>query len=225
MIKIYLLAKSNYKFLFHDLNNLYSTLFFFLLLTSLFPIAIGPDLFILSKISIGLMWIIFLFIIMNTSKDLFQKEIYFYQISIYSSRIFHFSKFLVGKWISFWLFFIFPTILSVPFFFFFLGTMTSFIQIAQILVILILSTLSISYLSLITSVALIVLKKNDLFISFFFIPLYFPVFIFSSDSLNSILVKSFNFYPFFFLIFLFIFSLFLVNFVLIKSITDIYFKQ
>ena len=167
MIKIYSIVKSNYLFLFHNLDNLYSTFFFFFLLISLFPICLGPDLFILSRISIGLMWTILLFVIMNTSKDLFQKEIYFNQISIYSSRMFHFPKFLVGKWISFWLFFIFPIILSVPLLLFFFGTITSFFKTSQILLILILSTFSISYLSLISSITLIALKKNDLFISFF----------------------------------------------------------
>lgn len=221
MIKIFKSFQLNYKILFNHVNELYSVLFFLLLIMSLFPICLGPDLYVLSRLGLGLLWIILILIILNTNKDFLKKEFSSHQFLIYEMKKNSIFFFIVGKWLSFWLFFIFPSILIAPFFLFFFGIPLSIVQFFNFFVILFISTLSISYISLFGSIMTLYLTKNDFLISFFLVPFYLPVLIFSINASHNIIWENEDSFSFHFILLLLIFYFFFGSFLIQKMIKRI----
>jgi len=187
MIKILNFAKYNLTNLMKEKKDLYSLLFFVLLLVCVFPITLSPNLLVLSRISVGIYYIIVIFICMNISKDFLKKESIFGQFEIYQSKPLVLNYLIFGKWISFWGFFFLPCVLLGPCFLFLYGSFFSLPQLISMLFLLILTTFALGYMSIVGSIASMHSTQNDFLISFFYIPFYFPLLIFSSNSLESII--------------------------------------
>lgn len=169
-------------------NNSYIIFFFYLVLLILFSMGIGPNLDLLSDISISILWNSF-FVALILSIDLFFFRDYDNKsINNIKLRPKTLPLYFLSKAFSHWLINTFPIVLNIPMFLILLNINLELIYI--ILPVFIVSSASLSLLGLLSSVLISSLKQKGTLISFIIMPIYIPNLIFSIDIINQYINNS-----------------------------------
>ena len=169
-------------------NNSYIIFFFYLVLLILFSMGIGPNLDLLSDISISILWNSF-FVALILSIDLFFFRDYDNKsINNIKLRPKTLPLYFLSKAFSHWLINTFPIVLNIPMFLILLNINLELIYI--ILPVFIVSSASLSLLGLLSSVLISSLKQKGTLISFIIMPIYIPNLIFSIDIINKYINNS-----------------------------------
>ena len=169
-------------------NNSYIIFFFYLVLLILFSMGVGPNLDVLSDISISILWNSF-FVALILSIDLFFFKDYTNKsINNIKLRPKILPLYFLSKAFSHWIINTFPIVLNIPMFLILLNINLDLIYI--ILPVFIVSSASLSLLGLLSSVLISSLKQKGTLISFIIMPVYIPNLIFSIDVINQYINNS-----------------------------------
>ncbi len=167
---------------------------FFLIISALLPIGIGPDLAILKLISPGLLWIAFLLSILLNIPFLYESDYKDGSLDmlILESDVPELA--LISKIFSFWLLIILPVIIFLP-----LGGIMlnmQFNDLIKIIVLIIISSPCIILIASIGSAITIKLSNTGLLVTLLVTPFYVPILIIGTlpfvenDILNFTFLKS-----------------------------------
>ncbi|MDC0611701.1 heme exporter protein CcmB [Vibrio sp.] len=183
MSMLMLIVRRELKLGFRKRSEVFNPVYFFLLIIVLFPLGIGSDPSLLSKVSPGLIWIAALLSTLLSLDRLFRDDFIdgsLEQLMVSSANIY---PIILGKVFSHWILTGVPLILVSPLFALFLSidinTWT-----ASVLTLLIGSPV-LSFIGAIGVALTLNLKKPGIVLSLLVIPLYLPVLIFATAAINS----------------------------------------
>ena len=171
------------KLAFRQIGDIFSVLFFFIIVVSLFPLGIGADLDLLKKIAAGIIWVAALLSTMLSLNKLFAND--FADGSLEQLMLLPvplslvvFSKILAHWIISGLPLAIFSPILGIQFNLF--GE-----ELWVLILSLLLGTPALSAIGAIGSALTIGLKSSSVLLSLLILPLYIPILIFGSGAIDS----------------------------------------
>ena len=171
------------KLAFRQIGDIFSVLFFFIIVVSLFPLGIGADLDLLKKIAAGIIWVAALLSTMLSLNKLFAND--FADGSLEQLMLLPvplslgvFSKILAHWIISGLPLAIFSPILGIQF-------NLSGEELWVLILSLLLGTPALSAIGAIGSALTIGLKSSSVLLSLLILPLYIPILIFGSGAIDS----------------------------------------
>ena len=171
------------KLAFRQIGDIFSVLFFFIIVVSLFPLGIGADLDLLKKIAAGIIWVAALLSTMLSLNKLFAND--FADGSLEQLMLLPvplslvvFSKILAHWIISGLPLAIFSPILGIQF-------NLSGEELWVLILSLLLVTPALSAIGAIGSALTIGLKSSSVLLSLLILPLYIPILIFGSGAIDS----------------------------------------
>ncbi len=171
------------KLAFRQLGDIFSVLFFFIIVVSLFPLGIGADLDLLKKIAAGIIWVAALLSTMLSLNKLFAND--FSDGSLEQLMLLPTSLSVVAfaKIVSHWLISglplaIFSPILGIQF-------NLSGEELWVLVLSLLLGTPALSAIGAIGSALTIGLKSSSVLLSLLILPLYIPILIFGAGAIDS----------------------------------------
>ena len=146
---------------------------FFLIISAILPISIGPDLDLLELISPGLLWIAFLLSILLNISHVYEGDYKDGSLDLLILESDLPELVLIGKIISFWLLIILPVIFFLP-----LGGIMLNMQSGQLIKVIILIFISSPCIILIASIGSAIavkLSNSGLLVTLLVTPFYVPV--------------------------------------------------
>ena len=171
------------KLAFRQIGDIFSVLFFFIIVVSLFPLGIGADLDLLKKIAAGIIWVAALLSTMLSLNKFFAND--FADGSLEQLMLLPvplslvvFSKILAHWIISGLPLAIFSPILGIQF-------NLSGEELWVLILSLLLGTPALSAIGAIGSALTIGLKSSSVLLSLLILPLYIPILIFGSGAIDS----------------------------------------
>ncbi len=181
MIKIFI--KKEVNIYFRNLNYIFLPMIFFFLIISVFPLVLGPDKALLSKIIPGIIWITVILTTLLSSNNFFKDDYDNGIIETYLTCDISIELLLFIRILMCWLFTCFPIIFFIPlvsilFSMSFESTLTVFLT-------LIIGTPILISLGLFGSALTLGVAKNNILTPIIIVPFYIPVLIFSASAIES----------------------------------------
>tara|TARA_Y100001936_G_scaffold227755_1_gene248343 strand:+ start:999 stop:1667 length:669 start_codon:yes stop_codon:yes gene_type:complete len=148
---------------------------FFLIISALLPIGIGPDLDLLELISPGLLWIAFLLSILLNISHVYEGDYRDGSLDLLILESDIPELMLISKFISFWLLIILPVIIFLPFGGIMLNMQSS--DLIKIIFLIIISSPCIILIASIGSAIAIRMNNSGLLVTLLVTPFYVPILI------------------------------------------------
>lgn len=156
---------------------------FFLLIITLFPLALTPDPKLLTLISPGIIWVGILLSTLLSLDKLFRLEFEHHMIEQWLLSPIDFKYFILIKLISHWCISIIPLILLLPLIS--VGLHLSFYTTEILLWTILLGTPSLSFIGAIFSALTVSLKQTGLLLALLVLPFYIPILIFAASAVSN----------------------------------------
>ncbi|MGY8986102.1 MAG: heme exporter protein CcmB [Sphingomonadales bacterium] len=159
---------------------------FFLLTVSLFPLGVGPELEILSRISAGVLWVSVLLSALLSMERVFHSDFEDGTLDIIATSPIPLEIFALGKGLSHWIVTCLPIVIAAPFIAILMniGDNGLIILVTAMLI----GTPALSLFGTIGAALTISVKRGGVLISLLILPLYIPTLIFGVGAVDAILV-------------------------------------
>lgn len=183
MKPILALIHREFSLAFRARQELLNPLIFFVIVTSLFPLAISPDNKILQLIAPGVIWVAALLATLISFDKLFKSDLEdgsLEQLNLSGSSL---TILALTKVFSFWLLSSVPLILITPFIAFMFDLPSH--AISALLLALLIGTPILCFLGAIGSALTVGLRNSGLLLTLLVLPLYIPVLIFGTSTVVS----------------------------------------
>ncbi|WP_417316696.1 heme exporter protein CcmB [Emcibacter sp.] len=157
--------------------------FFFAMVVSLFPFAVGPEPDMLSRISVAVIWVAVLLSSLLSLDRVFQADFEDGSLDQFALLPLPLSLVVLAKSIAHWLITALPLILLSPV----LGMMMHLPEsgFAPLVVVLVLSTPALSFIGAVGAALTVNLRRGGVLLSLLVLPLYIPGLIFSVLAVNA----------------------------------------
>ena len=182
MNTIKIIVKRDLLLAFRSLGQVFNPIMFFIIVVTLFPLAIGPETNILRLISPGIIWVAALLATLLSLDSLFRSDYEDGSLEQMLISYRSFSAIVLGKIIAHWLVSGLPLIIVSPL----LGVILFLPEksFGVLLLTLLLGTPTLSLLGAIGMGLTVGLKKGGVLLSLLVLPLYIPVLIIGTMAIN-----------------------------------------
>ncbi|MBF8999558.1 MULTISPECIES: heme exporter protein CcmB [Vibrio] len=163
--------------------DIFNPLWFFILVITLFPLSVGPDPTLLSRIAPGIIWVAALLAALLSLERLFRDDFYDGTLEQLMVMPIPLSISVVAKVVAHWLLTGLPLIIISPL----LAILLSFdLQTwGGVVLTLLLGTPTLSFIGSIGVALTVGLKKGGVLLSLIVLPLYIPVLIFATSAIDA----------------------------------------
>jgi len=159
---------------------------FFLLTVTLFPLGIGPELNILSRISGGVVWVAALLSALLSMERMFHPDYEDGSLDIIATSTVPLEIVALGKAISHWLVTGLPIVIAAPFLAILMNMGSE--GLTTLLISMAIGTPALSFLGTIGAGLTVTVKKGGVLISLLILPLYIPTLIFGVSAVEATLM-------------------------------------
>lgn len=179
----FLIFKREYLFAYRHWAEIIQPWIFFLLIITLFPLALTPDPKLLTLISPGIIWVGILLSTLLSLDKLFRLEFEHHMVEQWLLSPVDFKYFVFIKLISHWCIAIIPLILLLPLIS--IGLHLSVYATEILLLTILLGTPSLSFIGAIFSALTVSLRQTGLLLALLVLPFYIPILIFAASAVSN----------------------------------------
>ncbi|PPR79438.1 MAG: Heme exporter protein B [Alphaproteobacteria bacterium MarineAlpha2_Bin1] len=184
MFKIFLsIIKRDFKLSYRQGNTNLNIIVFFFLSISLFPLGVGPENELLSKIGPGIVWVSALFSSVLSLDKIFQADYEDGSLEIINLSVIPLEFFVLAKALSYWLTTGLLLVILSPIFGLILSMSSK--GILYLTITMLLGTPTLILIGTIGASLAVSLKRGSLLISLLILPLYIPVLIFGVSAIDA----------------------------------------
>ncbi|MEE9343711.1 MAG: heme exporter protein CcmB [Gammaproteobacteria bacterium] len=177
------LLKRDLTLAFRHRAEIANPLLFFVLITALFPLGIGPDPAILKEVGPGIIWVAALLAALLSLDSVFRSDFEDGTLEQIMMSPHPLSLLMLAKVMAHWLTSGLPLLIVAPLLGLFLGL--SGVEIKTLLLTLVLGTPILSLVGAIGVALTVGLRSGGMILSLLVLPLYIPVLIFSAGAVNA----------------------------------------
>ena len=171
------------KLAFRQRAEIVNPILFFLIVISLFPLAIGPEPGLLSRMAPGIIWVAALLSTMLGLDKLFRDDYHDGSLEQLIASSYPLSLTVLGKVAAHWVITGLPLVLMTPLFALLLNLETTALM--ATLLTLLLGTPLLSFIGAIGAGLTVGLQKGGILMSLLVLPLYIPVLIFATSAIDT----------------------------------------
>lgn len=184
MLKISLLiVKREYLLAYRHWPEMLQPWIFFLMIITLFPLALSPDPKLLTFMAPAIIWIGILLAILLSSHTVFQREVEGAMIEQWLLSPVNFLYFVTLKLIAHWGLSLLPLLILLPFLA--AGFHLTFHATRILCFTLLLATPSLTFIGAIFSALTLSLRQNGVLLALLVLPFYIPILIFAASSVSN----------------------------------------
>ena len=166
---------------------------FFLIVVSILPLGLGPDLNLLGRIAPGLLWVALLLSVLLSLDRLFQADFEDGTFDLLATGPLPLIGVVIAKMIAHWITTGLPLIIAAPV----LGLMLNLDPAAfgPLLLTMLVGTPALNFIGAIGAALTLGVRRGGLLISLLVMPLYIPVLIFGVTAVNAVVMGPAPFWP------------------------------
>lgn len=169
-----------------DGGALGTVLGFYAIAVAMMPIAIGPDLNLLSRIAPGVLWISLLLAALLSLGRLFERDLEDGTLDLYSMSAMPLEMVTAAKGLAHWLTTCLPLVLLTPLLGLFLNV--NFEAVPMILLTMLVGTIAVSFLGAIAAALTVRSKRGGLLIALLVLPIYVPTLIYGITTVSTLML-------------------------------------
>jgi len=169
-----------------DGGALGTVLGFYAIAVAMMPIAVGPDLKLLSRIAPGVLWISLLLAALLSLSRLFERDLEDGTLDIYAMGSMPLELITTAKALGHWLTTCLPLVLLTPVLGLFLNV--DFRAVPMIVTTMLIGTIAVSFLGTIAAALTVRSKRGGLLIALLVLPIYVPTLIYGITTVTALML-------------------------------------